>query len=122
MAATGVNCGVLIETKITNDKYTHLSLGYNVFALNAISVWQGGNALFWRDIDLYEIKESKIFNPNVLSLELPMGKMCFYVVGTYLLPSDPGTHTPLWQSIHFDTRVLDSVALPSHQYKPKFWE
>jgi hypothetical protein len=91
MAETGVDYGVFMETKITDDIYTRYSLGYNVFASNAISIWQGGIALFWRDNDLYKIEESKIRGPNVLSFELVMGKTRFYVVGAYLPPSDPGT-------------------------------
>jgi hypothetical protein len=91
MAATGVDCGVFTETKITDDIYTHFSLGYNVFASNAVSVWQGGIALFWRDNDLYEIEESKICGPNMLSFELVTGKTRFYIMGAYLPPSDPGT-------------------------------
>ena len=91
MAATGVDCGVFTETKITDDIYTRYSSGYKVFPSNAVSVQQGGIALFWRDKDLYEIEESKIRGPIVLSFELVMGKMCFYVVGAYLPPSDPGT-------------------------------
>jgi hypothetical protein len=91
MAATGVDCGVFTETKITDNIYTRFSSGYNVFASNAISVRQGGIALFWRDNDLYEIEESKIRGLNVLSFELVTGKMRFYVVGAYLPSSDPGT-------------------------------
>jgi hypothetical protein len=91
MAATGVDCGVFTETKITDDIYSQFSLGYNVFASNAISIRQGGIALFWRNNDLYEIEESKICGPNVLSFELVTGKTRFYVVGAYLPLSDPGT-------------------------------
>jgi hypothetical protein len=91
MAATGVDCGVFTETKIMDDVYMQLSLGYNVFASNAISIRQGGIALFWRDNDLYKIEEFKIRSPNVLSFELIMGKTRFYIVGAYLPPSDPGT-------------------------------
>ncbi len=90
MAATGVDCGVFTETKITDDIYTQFSSGYNVFASNAVSVRQGGIALFWRDNDLYEIEESKICSPNVLSFKLVTGKMRFYVMVAYLPPSDPG--------------------------------
>jgi hypothetical protein len=65
MAATGVDCGVLTETKITNNIYTQFSLGYNAVALNAVFFWHGGIALFWiwRDNDLYEVKKSKICSP-----------------------------------------------------------
>ena len=91
MAATEVDCGVLTETKITDDIYTRYSSGYNVFASSAVSARQGGIALFWRNNDLYEIEESKIRGPNVLSFELVTGNTRFYVVGAYLPPSDPGT-------------------------------
>jgi hypothetical protein len=80
-----------METKVTKNIYTHFSSGCNVFALNAVSVRQGGISLFWRNNDLYKIEECKICSPNVLSFELVMGKMCFYIEGAYLLPSDPGT-------------------------------
>jgi hypothetical protein len=91
MAATGVDCGVFTETKIRDNIYTRYSSRYNVFASNAVSVRQGGIALFWKDNDLYEIEKSKIRGPNMLSFELVTGEMRFYVVGAYLLPSDPGT-------------------------------
>jgi hypothetical protein len=52
MAATRVDCGVLTETKITNNLCTRFLLGYNVFASNAISIQLGGIALFWRDNNL----------------------------------------------------------------------
>ncbi len=74
-----------------NEIYTQFSLGDNVFTSNSVSVRQGGIAFFWRDNDLYEIKESKIRGPNVLSFDLLTGKKRFYVVGAYLPPSDPGT-------------------------------
>jgi hypothetical protein len=91
MAAVEVECGVLTETKITNDIHTQFSSGYTVFALNTAGVWQGRIAFFWRDNDLYEIKESKFCVPNVLSFELVTGKACFYVMGAYLPPLDPST-------------------------------
>jgi hypothetical protein len=91
MATTGVDCVVFTETKITDVIYTRFSLGYNIFASNAVSIRQGGIALFWRDNDLYEIEESKIHGPNVLSFELVTGKTRFYIVGAYLPSSDPST-------------------------------
>ncbi len=91
MAKTEVGCGILTETKITGDIYTCFSLWYNVFALNTNSVRQGGIAFFWRDNNFYEIKETKFWGPNVLSFELVTSATCFYVVGAYILPLDPGT-------------------------------
>jgi hypothetical protein len=56
MAATENDCGELMETKITNITFMQNSLGYNVFALNAVSIRQGGNSFFWKDNNLYKIK------------------------------------------------------------------
>jgi hypothetical protein len=46
MAAMDIDFGMLVETKITGGIYTRFLSGYNVFASNAVSVRQGGVALF----------------------------------------------------------------------------
>jgi hypothetical protein len=48
MAEMGVDFGILVETKITEGTYTQFLSGYNVFASNAVSIQQGGIALFWK--------------------------------------------------------------------------
>ena len=91
MAATGVDLGSFTETKITDGVYTQYSSGYNVTVSNAVSASQGGIALFWRDNELYEVKEVATRGPNVLTFELVTGQMRFFVVGAYIPPSDLGT-------------------------------
>jgi len=91
MAATEVDLGIFTETKITDSVYTRYSSGYNVTATNAVSASQGGIALFWRDNELYEIKEVAPRGPNVLTFELVMGQIWCFVMGAYIPPSDLGT-------------------------------
>ena len=91
MAMMGVDLGVFTETKITDGVYTRFSSGYNVTATNAVSASQGGIALFWRDNELYEVEEVATRGPNVLTFELVMGQVRFFVVGAYIPPSDLGT-------------------------------
>jgi hypothetical protein len=87
----GVDIGFLVETKLTGGSYTRHSLGYNVLALTASSSSSGGIALFWRGNILYEVKETRVWGPNVISLHLMMGACQFYVAGCYIPPSDLAT-------------------------------
>jgi hypothetical protein len=48
MAEMGIDFGILVETEITEGINTQFLSGYNVFASNAVSVQQGGIALFWK--------------------------------------------------------------------------
>ena len=88
MDGLGVDIGFLLETKLTDGIDTRYSSGYNVVALTAPSAWQGGIALFWRGNISYEIEETRIWGPNVISLHMMMGKIRFFVVGCYIPPSD----------------------------------
>ncbi len=45
----GVGLAILTETKITDDRYTRLALGYKILASKAASHNQGGIALLWRE-------------------------------------------------------------------------
>jgi hypothetical protein len=84
----GIDLGFLVETKLTGGVYTRFLSGYNVLALEAPSAWQGGIALFWRGNNSYEIKETRIWGSNVISLHLIVGSTRFFVVGCYIAPSD----------------------------------
>ncbi len=44
----------------------------------------GGIALFWRGNISYEVEETRIWGPNVISLHLMMGPTRFFVVGCYI--------------------------------------
>ena len=46
-----------------------------------------GVALFYRDSDLYEVEEQRIWGPNVLSFKLKTEDVRYYVVGAYIAPS-----------------------------------
>ncbi len=81
MKLMGVNFGVLLETKLTKGVYTRWSSGYHVQATHAPSAWQGGISLFWRASDLYEIEEVELHGPSVLSFQLVLGAMRYYIVG-----------------------------------------
>ncbi len=80
----GVDCGILIETKLTEGVYMHWSSGYNARSTHAPSKWQGGISLFWRTSRTYEIEEVEMRGPNVLSCQLILGATQWYIVGCYI--------------------------------------
>ncbi len=88
MKQMGVDCGVLLETKLTKGVYTRLSSGYNAQSTHAPSKWQGGISLFWRTSRTYEIEEVEMRGPNVLSFQLILGATRWYIVGCYIPPTD----------------------------------
>jgi hypothetical protein len=88
MDQLGVDIGFLVETKLTGGIYTRHLSGYDVLALTATLSSSGGIALFWRGNISYEVKETRIWGPNVISLHLMMGSTRFFVVGCYIPPSD----------------------------------
>ena len=47
-----------------------------------------GIALCIRENDLFEVKETKIWHPHVLSFELVTGVSRYFVVGYYISPSN----------------------------------
>ncbi len=98
MKLTGVNFGVLLETKLTRGVYTRWSSGYHVQATHAPSAWQGGISFFWRASDLYEVKEVEMRGPNVLSFLLVSGATRYYIVGCYIPPNDLTTLTHIEQA------------------------
>jgi hypothetical protein len=88
MDQLGVDIGFLVETKLTDGVYTQFLSGYKVVASTAPSARQGRIALFWRSNNLYKIKETKVWGPNVISTHSMMGAIRFYVMGCYIPPSD----------------------------------
>ncbi len=89
----GVDCGVLLETKLTKGVYTRWSSGYNVRSTHTPSKWQGGISLFWRTSKMYEIKEVELCGPNMLSFQLILGATRCYIVGCYILLTNLTTLT-----------------------------
>ena len=98
MKLMGVDCGVFLETKLTDDVYTRWSSGYNVLSTRAPSKWQGGISLFWRASETYEIEEVEMRGPNVLSFQLVSGATRWYIVGCYIPPNDLTTLTHVEQA------------------------
>jgi hypothetical protein len=88
MDQLGVDIGFLVETKLTGGIYTRHLSGYDVLALTVMLSSSGGIALFWRGNVLYEVKETRVWGPTVISLHLMMGACRFYVVGCYIPPLD----------------------------------
>jgi hypothetical protein len=87
MDQLGVDIRFLVE-KLTEGIYTQHLSRYDVLALTGTSSSSGGIALFWRGNGSYEVKETRVWGPNVISLHLMMGACRFYIVGCYIPPSD----------------------------------
>ncbi len=88
MKQMGVDCGILLETKLTKGVYTCWSSGYNVQSTQAPSKLQGGISLFWRTSRRYEIEEVEMWGPNVLSFQLILGATRWYIVVCYIPPTN----------------------------------
>jgi exonuclease III len=85
----GVGCAVLTETKLTNEQYPKLVLGYRVISLEAASPQQGGVALLWRvEHRDFEVEAVNIISPNILTFQLITGEDQFFVLGAYIPPAD----------------------------------
>ncbi len=71
----GVECAVLTETKLTNDRFSKFVQGYHVIASHATSPQQGGAALLWRDSEElgFLVKAATVISPNVLTFQLVTG-------------------------------------------------
>jgi hypothetical protein len=93
-----VDCGVLLETKLTKGVYMHWSSGYNVRSTHAPSKWQGGISLFWRTSETHEIEEVELHGPNVLSFQLVSGATRWYIMGCYIPPTNLTTLTHVKQA------------------------
>jgi hypothetical protein len=93
MAEMDIDFGILVETNITAGIYTCFSSSYNVFASNAVSIRQGGIALFWKPNKLYEIKEWQTCGPNVITFVVVLGGKYYYAVGCNILPTNLMTLT-----------------------------
>jgi hypothetical protein len=89
LAQMGVNCAVLTEEKITNDKYPRCASGFKIISSKATSLSQGGITLLWnKGHASYEVEAAKIVTPNLLTFQLVMGYKRLYVTGTYIPPSN----------------------------------
>ena len=70
----GVGLAVVMETKITDARYTRLASGYKILASRAASHNQGGIALLWKENHRwFEVESAKIVTPNLLTFLLVTG-------------------------------------------------
>ena len=85
----GVGIAVVMETKITDARYTCLASGYKILALKATSHSQGGIALLWKENHRgFEVESAKIVTRNLLTFLLVTGNERFYCMGAYIPPAD----------------------------------
>jgi hypothetical protein len=93
----GVGLAVLMETKLTDDRYTRLALGFKILASKATSHNQGGIALLWKENHSgYEVESAQIATPNLLTFQLITGDERFYYMGIYIPPTDTMGVEDLW--------------------------
>ena len=85
----GVGLAILMETKLTDDCYTRLALGFKILASKATSDNQGGIALLWKENHPgYELELARIATPNLLTFQLITGDEQFYCMEIYISPTD----------------------------------
>jgi hypothetical protein len=90
MAALSIDSRILIlvETIITGGIYICFSSNYNVFASNAISIQQGGIALFCKPNNIYKIEEWQTHGPNIITFVVVLGGKSYYAMGCYIPPTN----------------------------------
>ena len=92
-----VGLAVLTETKLTDDRYTRLALGFKILVSKAMSHNQGGIALLWKENHPgYEVESARIATPNLLTFQLVTGDERFYCMGIYTPPTDTMGVEDLW--------------------------
>jgi hypothetical protein len=89
LAQMGVNCAILTEVKIMNDKYPRCASQFKVTSSKITSHSQGGIALLWnKGHASFEVEAAKMVTPNLLTFQLITGYKQFYVMGTYIPPNN----------------------------------
>jgi hypothetical protein len=86
----GIGCTVLTETKLANNPYPKLVLGYQVISSKAVSPHQGGVALLWRESEDqgFLVEAGYIVSPNVLIFKLITREDRFFVIDAYIPSAD----------------------------------
>ena len=84
-----VNIVVVQESKFTDDDYaTKNAEGYSILATATDKKICRGVSLLWRGGNLFELENGKGRGPNTVTYKVQTGEARYYVMGTYLLPSD----------------------------------
>jgi hypothetical protein len=85
----GVNCAILTEAKITNNKHPRCTSRFKIISFKVTSHSQGGIALLWNEGHAsFEVEAAKIVTLNLLTFQLVMGYEQFYTMGIYIPPND----------------------------------
>ena len=74
MAALNVDVCLLTETKLTNGAHSRMAHGYQVYATEANSQFQGGVALCFRERKDMTIENIRKYGHNVISWCMSSGK------------------------------------------------
>jgi len=90
-----IDAGILTETKLSHNKFTHSYRGYTICATTA-SRTQGGVALFFRNTPQWTFEGIKVFGPNVIRCSLVSGSHRWTILGVYIPPSDSNGETLNW--------------------------
>ncbi len=86
-AQMGVGLAILTETKLTDDRYTRLALGFNILVSKATSHNQGGIALLWKENHPgYKVELARIVTLILLTFQLVTGDEQFYCMDMYIPP------------------------------------
>ena len=89
-----VDLGILMETKIDNDKYMQDCCSYMVFVTHAKNSFQGGIALFYCTTNSrWWIEGNMAHGPNVISCVLISGNHHWNIIGTYIPPTEMDSET-----------------------------
>jgi hypothetical protein len=93
----GIGAAILMEMKITDDRYPKLTSGYKVISLKGMTNKQGGIALVWKEgHSSFEVEAARVVTPNLLTFQLLTGYKQFYVMGIYIPPNDTMGVDVLW--------------------------
>ena len=99
LAQMGVGAAVLMEVKITDNRYPKYASGYTIIPSKAMIHKQGEVALVWKDgHDSFEVEAARVVTPNLLTLQLVTGYKRFYVMGIYIPPNDTMGVDALWSA------------------------
>ena len=91
LAQGRADCGILLETKITDGVYTQESSGFWVMMTAALSAHRGGVAIFYHEAEHFAIKELHLHGQNGIGFQLVMGRQWWNVTGCYIAQSNAST-------------------------------
>jgi hypothetical protein len=78
----GIGAAILMEMKITDNRYPNLTSGYKVISSKETTNKQGGIALVWKEgHNSFEVEAARMVTPNLLTFQLVTGYKRFYVMG-----------------------------------------